>query len=192
MANYADLMLELFGTTDEDEIRKKYNKLVGKKKSGRKPLFSDADIDNIKKLASEGMPINDIAEKYNTSRQIVGKYINSRSGNTYTARLTYMFKQYPCTVIDVDYLNKKISISNRTDDIIHRAFGVKENPNWKDFELFLESRIYQKTREDIKTILKELGIDGYNPLKIISITQGRTWDDEQWIKITNLVERGIK
>ena len=191
MVNYADLMLELFGTTDEAEIRKKYNKLVGKQKSGRKPLFSDEDINNIRELASKGMSINDIAKKYNTSRQVIGKYINSRTGNTYTLRLTYMFKQYPCTVIDVDYLNKRINISNRTDDIIHRAFGINENPDWKDFELFLESRSYQKTRGDIKTILEKLGIDGYDPIKIISITQGRTWEDDQWIKITNLVkERG--
>ena len=189
MVNYADLMLELFGTTDEAEIRKKYNKLVGKQKSGRKPLFSDEDINNIRELASKGMSINDIAKKYNTSRQVVGKYINSRTGNTYTLRLTYMFKQYPCTVIDVDYLNKRINISNRTDDIIHRAFGINENPDWKDFELFLESRSYQKTRGDIKTILEKLGIDGYDPIKIISITQGRTWEDDQWIKITNLVKK---
>ena len=144
---------------------------------------------SIKELASEGMSINEIAEKYNTSRQVIGKYINSRTGNTYTLRLTYMFKQYPCTVIDVDYLNKRINISNRTDDIIHRAFGTNENPDWKDFELFLESRSYQKTRGDIKTILEKLGIDGYDPIKIISITQGRTWEDDQWIKITNLVKK---
>lgn len=188
MVNYADLMLELFGTTDEAEIRKKYNKLVGKQKSGRKPLFSDEDINNIRELASKGMSINDIAKKYNTSRQVVGKYINSRTGNTYTLRLTYMFKQYPCTIIDVDYLNKRINISNRTDDIIHRAFGANENPDWKDFELFLESRLYQKTRGDIKEILEQMGIDGYDPIKIINVTQGRTWEDDQWIKITNLVK----
>ena len=189
MVNYADLMLELFGTTDEDEIRKKYNKLVGKQKSGRKPLFSNEDINNIRELASKGMSINDIAKKYNTSRQVVGKYINSRTGNTYTLRLTYMFKQYPCTIIDVDYLNKRINISNRTDDIIHRAFGANENPDWKDFELFLESRLYQKTRGDIKEILEQMGIDGYDPIKIINVTQGRTWEDDQWIKITNLVKK---
>ena len=190
MTNYAELLLELFGTTDEEIIRKKYNKLVEKKKSGRKPLFSDLDIKNIKKLASEGMAINDIAKKYNTSRQIIGKYLNAKVDNTYTVRLMYMFKQYPCTVIDIDYLNKKICISNRTDDIIHRAFGVNENPTWKDYENFLESRVYPKTRADIKNVLEELGVDGYDPLKIIYKTEGRTWEDHQWIKIMNLTERG--
>ncbi len=94
-----------------------------------------------------------------------------------------MYKQFPCTVIDADYLSRTVKISNRTDDIIHRAFGVNESPSWEDYEDFLISRCYPKTRPDIKYILKKLEVDSYDPYQMICKTQGRTYDDDQWIRI---------
>ena len=146
-------------------------------------MFDDAKIAELQKLASKGYSINEIAEKYNTSRQVISKYINRESEYQFNLRLTYMYKQFPCTVIDVDYIGKKIKIQNRTDNPVHRAFGSNENPDWKDFEDFLESRCFSKSREDIRDILNELQIDSYDSLQIIEKTQGRCYDDDMWIKI---------
>lgn len=44
-------------------------------------------------------------------------------------RLTYMFRRQPCTVIDVNFLDRKVVIQNKTDDILHRAFGVIKGPD---------------------------------------------------------------
>ena len=56
-----------------------------------------------------------------------------------------MFRRQPCTVIDVDFLDQKVVIQNKTDDILHRAFGVLEHPTWNDFENFLRDRCFPQT-----------------------------------------------
>ena len=104
--------------------------------------------------------------------------------NNYTMRMVYMFRDQPCTIIDLDFLNLKVSIQNKTDDFLHRAFGVIENPDWNDFEQFLEDRCFPKTRGNLKQILRDLNLDTYDPLQIVEKTQGRMADDDMWIQIT--------
>lgn len=96
--------------------------------------------------------------------------------------MTYMYKQYPCTIIDVDFLTERIAIRNRTPDILHRAFGVVENPTWEQFQEFLADRCYPATRGNIKSIHKNLGINSYDVLQIVEKTKGRTADDDMWIR----------
>ena len=84
---------------------------------------------------------------------------------------------YLCTIIDVDFLNEKIKIKNRTDDILHRAFGVVEQPSWQQFEEFLADRCFPETRGNMKSVLRDLQLDSYDPLHIIEKTKGRTADD---------------
>lgn len=103
--------------------------------------------------------------------------------NNYTMRMTYMFRQEPCTVIDIDFMNRQIKIQNKTDDILHRAFGVVENPTWEDFEYFVENRCFERTRANRKEILKALEIDSYDPLQIVEKTEGRIAGDDMWIDI---------
>jgi hypothetical protein len=101
-------------------------------------------------------------------------------------RLTYMFRQHPCTVIDVDFLEQKIYIQNKTTDLVHRAFGVIENPTWNDFEVFLKDRCFPETRGNKKELVRQLGLTDYDPLQIIEKTQGRMSDDELWLKVRYL------
>ncbi len=138
---------------------------------------------DIRVLMASGYTINSIAEKYNTSRQLISKYVNCIPEGNYTMKMTYMFRQHPCTDIYIDFLNKKIKIFNKTDDIIHRAFGVVEEPSWEDFEYFLEDRCFSRTRANCKDILKYLGIDSYDPLQIVEKTKGKCWGDDMWIRI---------
>lgn len=182
MTDYRELCRELFGTTDEEQIRETYAKFT-EKKSGRRAKFSYDQIEMLRSEVREGATLNELAVKYNTSRQVIGRYLNRHEEYGYNIRLIYMYKQFPCTIIDVDYFRKRISIQNRTDDILHRAFGINENPSWRDYEIFLESRCFPRSREDAGHILEMMDLDTYDPLQIIRKTQGRTTDDAQWIRI---------
>ena len=177
--DYRKLCVELFGTDDVEALRK----IAGKKKSGRKKKFSESDIDDILSLYSSGMTIEQIAKRYNTSRQIVSKYINAPIHKGCSMRMTYMFKKTPCTEIDIDFLDRKIYIQNKTDDILHRAFGANQSPVWEDFENFLEERCPPRTRGNIESLLRSMNIDHYDPISIIEYTKGRCVDDNMWIKI---------
>lgn len=88
-----------------------------------------------------------------------------------------------CTIIDVDYENEKVKITNFTDNLLFRAFGVNEHPTWKEFEEFLEDRCVPRTRHMLKGYLEDIGVDFYDPLAIIQKTQGRMAGDQQWIEI---------
>lgn len=181
--DYRQLCKELFGTDDPEKLREISEKINSSRNAGRKKKFSGDEISEIMNLISNGMTLNSIAEKYGTSRQVISRYLNKQPENNYTMRMTYMFRQHPCTVIDVDFLNRKIKIQNKTDDIIHRAFGVVEEPDWDDFEYFLEDRCFPRTRANCMDILKSLGLDNYDPLQIIEKTKGKCTDDKMWIKI---------
>lgn len=100
-----------------------------------------------------------------------------------TMRMNYKYKDELCTVIDIDFLHKKIWIENKTDKILHRAFGVVQHPDWEQFEEFLESRCFPCTRANLKNILRDVGVDSYDPLQIIEHTKGRMAEDQQWIEI---------
>lgn len=99
-------------------------------------------------------------------------------------RLDFMFRQKVCTEIYVNFADKKIKIVNRTNDIMKRAFGINENPDWNDFEQFLEERCFPKSRAFRKTILKKIGADGYDTLQILEKTDGRTAEDNQYVRFT--------
>lgn len=68
--------------------------------------------------------------------------------------------------------------------MIHRAFGIKAKPTWEDFEEFLESRCFPRTRDGLRMILDDIGLDFYDPLAIVEKTKGRMAEDFQWMKFT--------
>ncbi len=98
-------------------------------------------------------------------------------GDPYQMRIFYKFRDQVCTIIDVDFLRLEIRIQNKTDDMLHRAFGTLENPTWDDFEYFLQDRCFPPTRGNVKDELEALGLDSYDPLQIVEKTGGRTAED---------------
>ena len=98
-----------------------------------------------------------------------------------TLKVDFYNKEDLCTRIFVSFLDEKVYIENFTDYMIHRAFGVNENPTMDDFNDFLEDRCYSRNRADIKEILKTLGLQFYDPLGMCEITKGRTHEDSQWM-----------
>lgn len=182
--DYKALCRELFGTTDVSELKKIAAQVNQKnpRQAGRKKKFTNEDIAAMRKLRADGVPMQTIADRYGTSRQIVSKYLNQAPDAGYTMRMTLMYQNKPCTAIDVNFLQNKIRIQNYTKDILHRAFGVKENPTWEDFYVFLQDRCFPGTRGNVKTLLAGLGLQDYDSLQIVEKTNGRTAEDDLWLK----------
>ena len=103
--------------------------------------------------------------------------------NKMKLRLWYMYKNIVCTVIDVDELNRLVEIHNYISNPLYRAFGANTEPDYEDYEAFLESRCFPRSRDKIKLELRELGIPFYDPIMIIEKTAGRMAEDDFWIRI---------
>ena len=182
--DYRKLCVELFGTDDVEQLHDIAGKMARKnpRGAGRKKRFSEAEVVEMERLRGEGLTLGEIAGRYHASRQVIGRYLSSKPREGCALRMTYMFRQRPCTVIDLDFLNRRVFIENKTDDILHRAFGVNECPEWQDLEQFLRERCFPETRGNRAQILRELGLTDYDPLQIVEKTQGRTAEDDLWLK----------
>lgn len=158
--------------------------MANDRNAGRKRKFNDKDVRDILNLICDGHKIEDIAKRYNTSRQVIGRYINKKKEKDYVVKMFYMNKNKISTVIDVDFKNKKVKIQNRTNDNLARAFGVIENPTFLQFEEFIESRCVPKSRSNIKYLLRDMGIDSYDPMQIIKVTNGKLHGDPYYLKMS--------
>lgn len=98
-------------------------------------------------------------------------------------RLRYYFRKELCTVIDVDDRERRVEIKNFVSDPLYRAFGVNEHPDYEEYEEFLESRCFPRTRDKMKLILRDLNLPFYDPFLIIEKTEGRMAEDDFWIQV---------
>lgn len=98
-------------------------------------------------------------------------------------RLWYMHNQTVCTIIDVNEMKREIRIKNYVDNLMFRAFGVIEEPDYEMYEEFLKSRCFPESRDKMKLILKDLDLPFYDPFLIIEKTEGRMAEDDFWIRI---------
>ena len=98
-------------------------------------------------------------------------------------RVWYYFRSTVCTVIDVDELNRKVSVRNYMDNPLFRAFGRNTEPSYEEYEEFLESRCFPRTRDKMKLQLKEMDLPFYDPVLIIEKTEGRMAEDEFWLRM---------
>jgi len=114
MKDYRKLCLELFGKDDENELCA----IAGRMQSGRKKALTEQDLQRIIELQRKGKTTTEIAEIFGVSRQTISKYLNKQPDGDWAMRLDFMFRQKVCTEIYVDSVGKRISIINRTDDIM--------------------------------------------------------------------------
>lgn len=188
---------------------------VNERGAGRKPALSKEQFNEIKKRRDKGESVTALAKEYGISRQALSGYLNRKDSDLeiicrtigkwaqlnqrfrnvnvrdYTMRMDFMCKDECCTEILIDFKEQRIAIQNKTDDLLHRAFGIKAKPTWEDFEEFLESRCFPRTREGLSLILEDLGLDFYDPLSIIEKTRGRMAEDAQWLKIWYFVPEAV-
>ena len=80
-------------------------------------------------------------------------------------------------------MNREVKITNYTDNVMFRAFGIEEAPNYEMYQEFLESRCFPKSRDKMKLILQDLDLPFYDPFMIIEKTEGRMAEDDFWIRI---------
>ncbi len=190
---------EIFGTDQIEELKKIAHKaalydgltegrpLKNVRKAGRKAGISQQDVDCMIELYHQGKSIRMIAEQLGVSRPTIYRYLGAErrmdTDPDVVMRMKYMHRDTLCSVIDIDFKHKKIYVTNKTDKILLRAFGVVAEPTWDDFLEFLESRCFPRTRAGLKDILRDLDLDSYDPLQIIEKTQGRMAEDHQWIQV---------
>ena len=160
--------------------------MANDRNAGRKHRFNSSDVDDMLIMLRNGYCIDEIADKFKTSRQVIGRYINKNPGKNFTHKITYMLGHKPMTIIYVDFLDKKIQIQNRTNNIYDRAFGKVLNPNWKQFEILINERVISKERIDLDKALKIIGVDHYDPFLIINKTKGKMEGDKYWMRIKKI------
>ena len=183
--DYRKLCIDLFGTDDAEKLKEIAEQLNKKnpRNAGRKKLLSDNEQKQLKDRYSEGATLKELAAEYGTSRQVIGRYLNTPMHPGCTLRIYYMHKHRPCTVIDVDFMREKVYIDNYTGNIWNMAFGNTISPTWEDFQFFLRERCFPETRIDANRILKALGLNHYDPLAIIEKTKGKIAEDNMWLKL---------
>ena len=98
-------------------------------------------------------------------------------------RLRYMYEEQLCTVIDVDDSARRVKIKNFVKDPVMCAFGRENHPTYEDYQDFLESRCFPRTRDKMKIALRELNLPFYDPFMIVQKTKGRMAEDNFWIQI---------
>lgn len=179
--------------------------------AGRKPALTKQKLEEIRRQLEQGKSITQLAQEYHVSRQTLSKYLNPKKQQTeeiyrtyskwqqlnscfgeknvtdYTIRMDFMNDDECCTCLLIDCKRQRVLIKNTTDILLHRAFGIKQKPSWQDFEEFLEERCFPRTRAHLRLVLKDVGVDSYDPLAIVEKTGGRMAEDNQWLKIMHYV-----
>lgn len=168
-----------------DQLLRRQELLKEKQSKGR-PAVSDCDKAAVLNYKREGMSIREISRLCGLSVGCVQKIISDAEAfsvvdNKLVRNIRYMNREKPCTDIIIDFGISEIHIINYTAELTDRAFGTIDHPNWQQFQKFLESRCFPKTRAGLKNILNELGLQYYDPWEIIQKTGGRLTDDHQWI-----------
>lgn len=102
--------------------------------------------------------------------------------NTNIIEFDYMERNEVMAHVIVNYTEHKVTVQNYTDDLFARPFGVNENPSIQDFEDFLETRCFPKTRRNCKQLLRDLDVPYYSPILIVQKTHGRQYEDFSWIR----------
>ncbi|MDE6673706.1 MAG: Hin recombinase [Acetatifactor sp.] len=176
--------------------------------AGRKPVLAEETLDEIRRRHEEGEPITALAQAYGISRQTLYNYLKEKDEGQrriyrslrqwqklnrdfhgvdaadYMIRMDYMNGEECCSRLLVSFSKRQIVVENTTDVPFHRAFGMKAKPTWEDFEEFLEERCMPRTRDHLRLVLEDIGVDSYDPMAIIEKTGGRMAEDRQWLKIS--------
>ena len=118
-------------------------------------------------------------------KQTMQEYKDTHNSNK-LLQLQFYHGNSLCTTILADETAEKVLIENHTSDSLYTAFGVNNNPDWQDYQNFLEERCIPKSRAGLQEYLNAIGVDEYHPLEIIRKTKGRMAEDQSWLEVTEL------
>ena len=91
-----------------------------------------------------------------------------------------------CSVICADFTDKTVKHEDHTKNCMKTPFGNNKNPDFSDFESFLEERCIPESRAGIREYLNVLNIDSYEPLEIIKKTKGVMAEDNIHLELEEL------
>lgn len=95
-------------------------------------------------------------------------------------RFWYSWKEYRCTLIDVDDRMRQIRVKDFTLDRGKKAFGVISSPTYEDFEELVAYRCGFSGLDgtELRRVLRENGLSEYDPVQLLRKTHGRLTVDE--------------
>lgn len=162
------------------QVVQELNQIKQRPKTKGRPALAQEKKAKILSLYRQGRTMRMIVEQEQVSLGTVHRVIKETAEKS---RIVYVFadREIPATIIDANNYMEKVQIWNLTDQLISRAFGVKENPTWEDYEGFLESRCMPRRRYGIREELRLMGIDSYDPYQILEKTSGRLYEDHQYL-----------
>ena len=91
-----------------------------------------------------------------------------------------------CTVICADYTDKTVKHEDHIKKLVKTPFGNNTNPDFSDFEGFLEERCIPKSRAGIREYLDVLNIESFEPLEIIKKTKGIMAEDQIHLELEEI------
>ena len=175
---YSDVVRELDDLKQNHAVQRKTGRGKGR------PAVDGAAQAQVLALCRKGYTLREIGEKVQLAPSTVHKIV-ARASRESRILYVYMDREKPATIIDACPLTEKVQIVNLTDDMLSRAFGVREQPTWEDYLEFLESRCMPRTRYGIREELNSYGINSYDPFQIVEKTKGRVYGDGQRLERMN-------
>lgn len=90
-----------------------------------------------------------------------------------TVKYEWYWKKENTATITVDFSRRKVSVENHSDEIKKLPFNDIQEVTFSMFEQRISRMIPPKGRPDIDQILNSMGLDKYDPYRIIEKTHGR-------------------
>ena len=100
----------------------------------------------------------------------------------------YMFEYDTCAKIEICYPGDLIKgptvlVENYSSEWYKLPFGKRVGPfSYKDLLKVLENRCFPRTRANCKQLLQEVGLNYYDPLRLVEISHGALVSDLTWIR----------
>lgn len=81
--------------------------------------------------------------------------------------------------------NYNVTFENYIKNPLWLPFGVKKKVTLNDLEEFYEERCFPRERVNCKELLRDLGLDCYEPELICRKTHGLQFDDFLWLQFSD-------
>ena len=78
-----------------------------------------------------------------------------------------------------------VRFENFTDFVLFLPFGVQTSATYDDLLEYFEDRCFPRERTGARELLKDLGLDYYDPEAICRVTHGTQFDDFVWLQFSD-------
>ena len=156
--DYKDLCQNIFGTADIGEL-----KVIAERaeKAVRKPKvrkgFSNDDIWEIRRLHARGLPVGEIAKRFNSTRQVINGYVYPERAEEYVLRIELFRKGEACTMIEYDIMCQRVRMRSRAVPMWDKTTCILCNTDWMDLKTFLEKKGIPSPEGTLEELLKCIG-----------------------------------